>query len=26
VPVYKVKLDGRVFWVCRCCMKWFPRE
>ena len=26
VPVYKVKFDGKVFWVCRSCMKWFPRE
>ena len=26
VPVYKVKYDGRIFWVCRCCEKWFPRE
>jgi hypothetical protein len=26
VPVYKVKLNGAVYWVCRGCMKWFARE
>ncbi len=26
VPVYKVKWDGRIFWVCRSCLRWFPRE
>jgi len=26
VPVYKVKFDGRIFWVCRSCTKWFPCE
>ena len=26
VPVYKVKFEGRTRWVCRSCLKWFPRE
>ena len=26
VPVYKVKFDGRIFWGCRSCTKWFPCE
>ena len=26
VPVYRVVWQGSTLWVCRSCMKWFPRE
>ncbi len=26
VPVYRVVWQGSTRWVCRSCLKWFPRE